>query len=61
MATESQRRAVAKYDASHTKQYKIKLNYKTDTKLIKYLDECGNIQGTIKQALEEHMERDNKK
>lgn len=57
MATEAQKRSVAKYDAVNTKQYKIKLNYKTDADLINFLDECGNIQGLIKQAVREYIEK----
>lgn len=55
--TDAQMRAVAKYDAKNTKQYHLKLNLTTDAALIEYLDSSGNIQGTIKAALIEYMNR----
>lgn len=51
MASEAQRRAVAKYDAKMTKTYAIKLNIKTDAELIEMLDRQDNIQGYIKELI----------
>lgn len=45
------RRAVAKYDATHTKQIKLKLNLKTDADIIKKLEEVENKQGYIKSLI----------
>ena len=43
------------YDEANTKFYGLKLNKKTDADLIAFLDESGNIQGTIKEALRRMM------
>ena len=51
MATEAQRRAVAKYDAKNTKTYAIKLNRKTDADLITKLESVGSVQGYIKELI----------
>lgn len=56
-ASESQKNAVQKYDAKNTKQYHLKLNKKTDAVLIEYLEKSGNIQGTIKAAMEDYMKK----
>lgn len=57
MPTEAQKKAVLKYDAKNTKQYHLKLNLITDAALIKYLEKSGNIQGTIKAAMEDYMKK----
>lgn len=57
MPTEAQKKAVLKYDAKNTKQYHLKLNLITDAELIKYLEKSGNIQGTIKAAMEDYMKK----
>lgn len=51
MASEAQKRASAKYDSGHTKQIKLKLNYKTDADIIRKLEEIGNVQGYIKSLI----------
>lgn len=51
MATEAQRRAVAKYDAKNTKTYAIKLNRKTDADLIAKLESVGSVQGYLKDLI----------
>ncbi len=51
MATEAQRRAVAKYDAKNTKTYAIKLNRKTDADLIAKLESVGSVQGYLKELI----------
>ena len=55
MATEAQRRATAKYDATHTKQVHLKLNKKKDAALIECLDRTDNVQGLIKALLKRHF------
>lgn len=57
MATEAERRAIARYDAKATTQIKMKLNLKTDADIIKRLDEVGNKQGYIKQLIREDMSK----
>lgn len=56
-ATEAQKKAVLKYDAKNTIQFHLKLNKGTDAKLIEFLQSSGNIQGTIKAAMEEYMKK----
>lgn len=51
MATEAQRRAVAKYDAKNTKTFAIKLNRKTDADLIAKLESVGSVQGYLKELI----------
>lgn len=56
-ATEAQKRATLKYDAKNTIQFHLKLNNGTDAALIEFLQSSGNIQGTIKAAMEEYMKK----
>jgi len=52
MATkEARRRASAKYDKTHTKGIYLKLNKETDADIIEFLNNCDNVQGTIKKLL----------
>ena len=51
MATESQRRAQAKYDKANTKQVAIKLNITTDADILEWLAKQPNKQGYIKQLI----------
>lgn len=55
--SEAQLRAGAKYDEANTRQFAIKLNLKTDAKLIEALDRSPNKQALIKQALTEYLEK----
>jgi len=55
MATEAQKRAIAKYDASHTVQIKLKLNLETDKDVIEKLNEVDNKQGYIKRLIREDI------
>lgn len=55
--SEAQVRAVAKYNAKNTRQYNLRLNYNTDAHIIKFLDDSGNIQGTIKAAVVDYMNK----
>lgn len=52
MATEARRRAVKKYDKTHTKQYHLKLNVNTDARIIDWLDHVDNVQGYIKSLID---------
>lgn len=51
MATDAQRRAQAKYDATNTKQVMLKLNRTTDADILAKLAEVDNVQGYIKQLI----------
>lgn len=60
MATEAQRRAIKKYNEKNTRFYGIRLNYNNDADMIEYLDRQDSVQGTIKAAVQEYMEREEK-
>ena len=55
MPSEAMRRGIAKYDAAHTVQFKMKLNKKTDADILKRLDEMKGTekgkQGYIKALI----------
>lgn len=51
MATEAQLKAQAKYDEAKTKQFKMKLNLKTDADILEKLDSVANKQGYIKELI----------
>ena len=57
MASEAQKRASAKYDLHNTKQFKLKLNLKTDADIIDWLDGIDNKQGYIKQLIREDIKK----
>ena len=57
MASEAQRRAIAKYDAANTVQVKLKFNRVTDADILERLAEVGNRQGYIKRLIREDLER----
>lgn len=54
--SDARKRAVAKYDASHTKQIKLKLNLETDKDILERLEEVGNKQGYIKALIRADIE-----
>lgn len=49
--TDAKRKAIAKYDASNTRQFHLKLNKNTNAKIIQHLDRQPNIQGYIKDCI----------
>ena len=53
--TEAQKKANAKYDASHTKQIMLKLNKKSDADILEKLEQTGNKQGYIKGLIREDI------
>ena len=57
MASEAQKRAIAKYDAANTVQVKLKLNRVTDADILERLEEVGNRQGYIKRLIREDLEK----
>lgn len=58
---EYQLRAGAKYDATHTKKFGMKLNLNTDADIIARLEEVGAIQTYIKRLIREDIERERNK
>lgn len=52
-ATERQ----ARYDATHTKQIKLKLNTETDADVLAWLDSQDSMQGAIKRLIRAEIER----
>jgi hypothetical protein len=46
-----------KYDATNTRQIKLKLNKKTDADILAYIDGLDNVQGYIKQLIRDDMNR----
>ena len=59
--TDARRKANAKYNASHTKHYGLKLNIGTDADIIARLEEVGPIQTYIKRLIREDIERESNK
>jgi hypothetical protein len=55
MATESQKRASAKYDAANTIRISLKLNLTTDADIIRRLEQSCNKQGYIKELIRKDM------
>ena len=49
-------KASIKYNAKNVKQVKLNLNRKTDADIIDHLDQCGNVQGYIKDLIRKDME-----
>lgn len=56
--SDSQLRAINKYNAKNTKQYVVKLNRNTDEDLINFLDQLENKQGFIKNLLRQHLQNE---
>lgn len=59
--TDARRKANAKYNASHTRYFGLKLNLGTDADIIARLDEVGPIQTYIKRLIREDIERESNK
>ena len=58
MASESQRKASAKYDKDHTVTVTVKLNQGTDADIIAWLSRKQNKQGAIKDLIRLQIERE---
>lgn len=52
-------RANTKYNKTHTKQYQIRLNLKTDADIIEKMESLPNKLGYIKQLIRADIEKDN--
>ena len=57
MTNKALKDAVARYDATHTKQIKLKLNITTDADILEQLDRVGNKQGYIKELIRRDLEK----
>lgn len=55
MATDSQRKASAKWEAKSTVQVKLKLHRRHDKDILNRLDESGNKQGYIKKLIRDDI------
>lgn len=55
MSSTARKAATARYDAANTRQFKIKLNIRTDSDIIHALDNAGNIQGYIKRLIRQDI------
>lgn len=53
----SMRKAIDKYDKNNTKQFKMKLNKKTDADIIEFLENQENIQGTLKELIRQEIKK----
>lgn len=58
MTSEAKKRANARYDETHTKQIKLKLNIKTDADILNKLERIRNVQGYIKSLIRSDIERE---
>lgn len=56
MRTEAQKKADIKNKKNNAILYTFRMYKTTDADLIEYLKNCGNVQGTIRQALREYKE-----
>lgn len=56
ITSESQVRAQARYDASHTVRISLKLNIRTDRDIITWLQRQESKQGAIKQLIRKKIE-----
>lgn len=54
----SLRKAIKKYDAKSTSQFKMKLNNINDKDIIDYLNSLDNKQGFIKELIRNHMQKE---
>ena len=60
MITDAKKRAVAKYDRAHTRQYHLKLNLATDADIIEHLGRQQSIQGYIKDLIRRDIKKEGK-
>ena len=61
MISEAKRKANARYDASHTKQIKLKLNLDTDDDILRHLELLDNKQGYIKKLIRNDIKKNSEK
>ena len=58
--TDAKRRAIKKYDSANTKQIHLKLNLKTDAKILNWLKTKSSVQGYIKALIDADMKKTEK-
>lgn len=56
-SSEATKKAVRKYDDKMTKQFKMKLNLKTDADILEKLDSVPSKQGYIKQLIRDDLKK----
>ena len=49
--------AQERYDSKNTKQFKMKLNTKTDADILAWLDTLDNKQGKVKQLIRDEIKK----
>lgn len=57
MTSKAQKEASKRYDAENTKQYKIKLNKRTDEDIMNQIKRLSTFQGYVKELIRKDMER----
>ena len=57
MTSEAQKRAVARYDKTHTTGVYLKLNNDTDADILGKLERTDNVQGYIKNLIREDIKK----
>lgn len=57
MASKAQKEASARYDKENTKQFKIKLNKRTDEDILNQLRRLTTFQGYLKELIRKDMEK----
>lgn len=57
MATEAQKRAVTKYNATTTKTYKLKLNLRTDQDILQKFADVESVNGYVKTLIRNDMKK----
>lgn len=60
MSSKAQREAVARYDATNTKRYTVKVNRNTEADILAHLENTENVAGYIKALIREDMKRQHK-
>lgn len=55
--TEAQKKASIKYEKNNIKRVVLKLNKKSDSDIIEYLDQQENVNGTLKNIIREKIKR----
>lgn len=58
MASEAQKRAIAKYDAANTRQIHLKLNINTDADILDHLDTMADVEGGKQGYIKSLIRRD---
>lgn len=57
MVTSAQVKATTKYIKNHTRTFVCRCNNETDADVIKYLENCGNVNAEIKRLIRKEIQR----